>query len=53
MSYQPTNLNYVLLGICADIAQLGMAHSRGEKDGVKKNIEQIIEKLEKAKTMID
>ena len=50
MSYQPTSIVYALFGISADVAQLARAHLRGEKDGVKKNIEQIIEKLENIKS---
>ncbi len=39
-------LNYVLFGISADIAQMGRAYIRNETDGVITNIGQIIAKLE-------
>ena len=39
--------SYVLHGIEADIAQLARAMYRSERKGVKKNIKQIIKKLDK------
>ena len=38
---------YTLMGIGADVMQLGRAVIRNEKRGVKANIKQIIHKLEK------
>ena len=38
---------YILSGISADVAQLFRAYIRNEKKGMKKNIKQIIKKLEK------
>jgi len=38
---------YVLAGISADVSQLSRAYFRREPKGVKKNIKQIIAKLEK------
>ena len=48
----PSNEEYTLFGIVADVAQLARAHIRGETDGVQKNIDQIIEKLEKIKGIL-
>jgi len=38
---------YILFGIGADVSQLARSYIRGEAKGVKKNITQIISKLEK------
>lgn len=40
---------YTLFGISADVSQLARSYLRGEKKGVKRNVTQIIKKLEKAK----
>ena len=37
---------YILAGITADVSQLTRAFMRGEKKGVKRNIRQIIKKLD-------
>ena len=39
--------SYVLFGIIADMAQLARAMHRGEGKGVKRNLKQIIKKLDK------
>ena len=38
---------YIISGITADVAQLFRAYLRNEKKGMRKNIKQIIKKLEK------
>lgn len=38
---------YVLFGIAADVSQLARSYIRGENKGVKRNITQIISKLDK------
>lgn len=38
---------YTLFGIGADVSQLARAYIRGENKGVKRNITQIISKLDK------
>jgi len=38
---------YVLFGIAADVSQLARSYIRGENKGVKRNVTQIISKLEK------
>lgn len=43
---------YVLLGISADVGQLARAYLRGEKKGMKKNITQIVRKLEKVRKLL-
>ncbi len=43
---------YNISGISADVNQMGRAYIRGESKGVKKNISQIIIKLEKIRKMI-
>lgn len=40
-------VSYNLFGICADVSQLARAYLRNENKGVKKNIIQIISKLDK------
>lgn len=51
-SYEQTrqeklDLDYEIFGIVADFAQLARAIRRGEMKGIKKNINQIIKKLDK------
>ena len=41
--------SYNLAGITADVAQLERAYIRGDARGIKKNITQIIRKLDKIK----
>lgn len=43
---------YQLSGISADVNQAGRAYIRGEPKGVKRNISQIITKLEKVRKRI-
>ena len=43
---------YNISGISADVNQMGRAYIRGEAKGVKKNISQIISKLEKIRKKI-
>ena len=43
---------YNLSGISADVNQMARAYIRGEARGVKKNISQIISKLEKVRKRI-
>jgi len=43
---------YEISGISADVNQIGRAYIRGEPKGVKKNILQIIAKLEKIRKRI-
>ena len=43
---------YILSGISADVNQMARAHIRGEIKGVKRNISQIITKLEKIRKKI-
>lgn len=38
---------YTLFGIGADVSQLARSYLRGEKKGIKRNIKQIIAKLDK------
>lgn len=40
-------ISYDLFGISADVTQLGRAYLRGDSRGMKKNVLQIIRKLEK------
>ena len=46
------NVSYDLFGIGADVCQLARAYLRGESKGVRKNISQIITKLEKIRKRI-
>lgn len=41
------DVTYTLFGIAADVSQLARAYIRGENKGVKRNITQMISKLEK------
>jgi len=43
---------YNISGISADVNQMGRAYIRGEAKGVKRNISQIISKLEKVRKRI-
>lgn len=43
------DVSYDIAGIVADVAQLGRAYLRGDSRGIKKNVTQIIRKLEKVK----
>ena len=43
---------YNISGISADVNQMGRAYIRGESKGVKKNISQLITKLEKIRKRI-
>lgn len=43
---------YNLSGISADVNQMARAYIRGEAKGIKKNISQIISKLEKVRKRI-
>lgn len=43
---------YNIAGINADVAQLGRAYLRGDSRGMKKNVTQIIKKLEKVRKLI-
>ena len=43
---------YTLSGITADVAQLQRAHLRDDSKGVKRNVTQIIKKLEKVEKSI-
>jgi len=43
---------YNISGISADVNQMGRAYIRGEAKGVRKNISQIISKLEKVSKKI-
>ena len=43
---------YTLAGIAADVCQLARAYKRGEKKGVRRNIAQIVRKLEKIKSSL-
>ena len=45
-------LLYTLSGLSADVNQLARAYIRGENKGVKKNISQMIIKLEKIRKII-
>ena len=46
------DISYVLFGIGADVCQLARSYIRGEAKGVKRNITQIISKLEKIRKKI-
>ncbi len=46
------DISYILFGISADVAQLVRAFIRGEANGIKRNITQIISKLEKIRKRI-
>lgn len=46
------SVTYVIAGINADVAQLGRAYLRGDKRGMKKNVTQIIKKLEKIRKLL-
>ena len=46
------DIAYTLLGISADVSQLARSYLRNERKGVKRNITQIIKKLEKIKKMV-
>jgi len=43
---------YVISGITADVAQLNRAYLRGDSKGVRRNVVQIINKLEKIRKRI-
>lgn len=43
---------YTLSGINADVAQLGRAYLRGDTKGMKRNVTQIIKKLEKVRKLL-
>ncbi len=43
---------YTIAGINADVAQLSRAYLRGDKRGMKKNVTQIIKKLEKVRKLL-
>jgi len=45
-------VSYSLFGISADVAQLGRAYLRGDSRGMKKNVLQIIRKLEKIRKLL-
>ena len=45
-------VTYILFGIGADVNQLARSYIRGESKGVKRNITQIITKLEKIRKRI-
>ncbi len=46
------DVSYDLFGLSADISQLARAYLRSEAKGVKKNISQMITKLEKVRKRI-
>lgn len=46
------DVSYDLFGMAADVCQMARAYLRGEKDGVRKNISQMIIKLEKVRKRI-
>ena len=46
---EKVDVSYQLMGIAADVAQLGRAYLRNESKGKKRNINQIIKKLEKVR----
>lgn len=43
------SISYDIAGIAADVTQLGRAYLRSDSRGMKKNVAQIIRKLEKVK----
>lgn len=45
-------VSYDIAGIAADVTQLGRAYLRGDSRGMKKNVAQIIRKLEKVRKLL-
>ena len=46
------DVSYLLFGINADVCQMARAYLRGESKGVRKNVSQIITKLETVRKRI-
>jgi len=46
------DVSYILFGIGADVCQMARAYLRGESKGVRKNVSQIITKLETVRKRI-
>lgn len=45
-------VSYDIAGIATDVTQLGRAYLRSDSRGMKKNVTQIIKKLEKVRTSL-